>query len=435
MALDKWLDARWPGSRTLMWIAGIAIVVKVLVLFVLLPWLQAASPGNYEADKFQDWYDLLARNIAEGNGYRFFPDTTATMLRTPAWPLVLAGLFSLFGYGIASVKVFNLLCSIGTAALTFALCERICNRRPLALLAALIAFFHPAIVIADSRGGVESFFMLFLMLFAWLAYRALNDGRYSSYALAGVAMGVLLLTKSTAVLFAPCIFLYLVVRDWSVAGVRRAVLNMATLTVVASLMLAPWIVRNYMLSGEFVPTMSVGGMSAYSGYYMSSHRDSGREQYQLDIEASNEMGEVADAMGLPHRPGYYTQLYTPADELLFYRQLGKIVRDKYRNEPGLFRRALVDNAVGFWVRGRTLKATTMNALLVLPFLALTIVGAWMGSRRRLPVMPIVLMIGAFYLVHIPILGQARYHVPLIPIMAVLLVLVLLPWVRNEPESG
>lgn len=431
----KWLEARWPSPRVLAWTAGVAIVIKVLLLFVVLAWLQTTSPNNYEADKFQDWYDLLALNIAEGNGYRFFPDTTVTMLRTPAWPLVLAALFSLFGYGITAVKVFNLLCSIGTAALTFLLCERICGRRPLALLAALIAFLHPAIVIADSRGGVESFFMFFLMLFIWLLYRAFDNNRHASYAQAGIALGVLLLTKSTAVMFAPCVFLYQLTKNWSIAGFRRAFVSTALLSLVAGLILSPWIVRNFLLSGEFVPTMSVGGMSSYSGYYIASHRSSDREQYQLDIEASKEMGTVAIAMGLRHRPGYYTQLYTVTDELKFYRQLGTIVWDKYRNEPGLFRRVLLDNAVGFWVHGRTQKATMMNMLLVLPFLALSVAGAWVGWRRQLPVLPIVLMIGAFYAVHIPILGQARYHVPLIPVMAVLLVLVLLPWVRSEPKTA
>ena len=57
-------------SRQLAWIAGIAIVLKVVLLFVALPAFQGLSPGNYEADKFPDWYDLLAMNIANGNGYR-----------------------------------------------------------------------------------------------------------------------------------------------------------------------------------------------------------------------------------------------------------------------------------------------------------------------------------------------------------------------------
>lgn len=419
------------GGKVLM---CVAVVVKVLLLFVLLPWLQGASPTSYQADKFPDWYDLLAQNIADGHGYRFFPETTATMLRTPAWPLILAGLFKLFGPSIFAVKVFNVLCSVGTGWLTYLLGQRITASRLLAAVAALIAFFHPAILISDSRGGVESFFMLVLMVFVLLAYQALERGSIGRYAAAGLALGLLLLIKSTAVLFAPCIFVCLVLKRHDMVGIRSAILSTAVLSLAATAVLSPWIIRNYRLSGEFVPTMSVGGMSSYSGYYVATHRYTGRDQSVLDLEASQEMGKVAEEMGLRHLPGYYTQFYNIADEVKFYRHLGEIVRQKYRETPGAFRTALYENATGFWIRGRSAKATMLNVIVVLPFLALFIAGAWVGWRRQLPVLPIVLMVTAFYVVHIPILGQARYHVPLIPMMAILASMVLLPWLPGAKRS-
>jgi 4-amino-4-deoxy-L-arabinose transferase-like glycosyltransferase len=430
MSRSRWSLSEWRiGPRQLAWIAGVAVVIKTLLLFVALPAAQDLSPGNYEAGKFPDWYDLLAINIANGNGYRFFPETTETMLRTPAWPLVLAGIFKLFGPSIFAVKVLNMLLSIGTGWLTFLLGRKISGSELLGAMAALIAFFHPAILIADSRGGVESFYMFFMAAFMVLVYRAFDDDSLKKYLESGLVLGVLLLIKSTAVMFAPCVFLYKFLKQPDLAGAKKATLVTGVLTVAATVVLAPWIVRNYMLSGEFVPTMSVGGMSSYSGYYIANNRHTGRDQYVLDLEASEEMGRVAEQMGIAHRPGYYTQFYTIADEVKFYGRLGEIVRQKYSEEPGAFRTALLDNATGFWIRGRSAKATQLNMVLVLPFLALTIAGIFVGRKYARPVLPLALMVGAYYAVHIPILGQARYHVPLIPVMAVLLVLVLLPWTR------
>ena len=342
---------------------------------------------------------------------------------------MLAGIFKVFGVSILPVQILNMLLSIGTGWLTYLLGKKISGSELLGVIAALIAFFHPAILIADSRGGVESFSMFFVVAFMVLAYRAFDGDSMRKYGEAGLVLGVLLLIKSTAVMFAPCVFLYKLLKQPNLAGARRATLVTGVLTVAATIVLSPWIARNYMLSGEFVPTMSVGGMSSYSGYYIANNRHTGREQHVLDLEASNEMGKVADQMGLPHRPGYYTQFYTIADEVKFYGRLGEIVRQRYREEPGAFRTALFENATGFWIRGRTAKATRLNMVLVLPFLALTIAGVFIGWRYARPVLPLALMIGAYYAVHIPILGQARYHVPLIPVMAVLLVLVLLPWTR------
>jgi len=419
------------GTMQLAWIAGVAILIKVLLLFVALPAFQGLSPGSYEADKFPDWYDLLAMNIANGNGYRFFPDTTETMLRTPAWPLILAGIFNIFGPSLLAVKVLNMLLSVGTGWLTYLLGRQISGSELLGVIAALIAFLHPAILIADSRGGVESLTMFFMVVFMVLVYRAFTDDSLRKYASAGVVLGILLLIKSTAVMFAPCIFLYKFLKQPDLPGAGKAMLVTGVLTIAATVVLSPWIVRNYLLSGEFVPTMSVGGMSSYSGYYIANNRYSGRDQHVLDLEASNEMGKVAQQMGLPHRPGYYTQFYTIADEVKFYGRLGEIVRQKYREEPGIFVKVLWENASGFWVRGRSTKATQLNMVVVLPFLALTIAGMVIGMRYSRPVLPLALMIVAYYAVHIPILGQARYHVPLIPVMAVLLVLVLLPWIHPK----
>ncbi|MDV7398999.1 glycosyltransferase family 39 protein, partial [Arthrospira platensis SPKY1] len=106
------------------------------------------------------------------------------------------------------VKILNMLLSMGTAWLTYLLARKISGSELLGVLAALIAFFHPAVLIADSRGGVESFTMFFIVVFMALAYRAFDDNSLRKYAEAGVVLGVLLLIKSTAVMFAPCVFLY-----------------------------------------------------------------------------------------------------------------------------------------------------------------------------------------------------------------------------------
>jgi 4-amino-4-deoxy-L-arabinose transferase-like glycosyltransferase len=423
-----WLKPDWrPGARTLVSIAAVAVAIKVVLLFVLLPYLNKASPTSYQADRFPDWYDFLAITIAEGHGYRFFADTTETMLRTPGWPLVLAGLFSVFGYGLTAVKVFNVLCSVGTGVLTFALGKRVTRNHLVAMAAALIYFLHPAVVIADSRGGLESLFMLFMMLFVFLVYRAFDSNRLLPYIGAGAILGVTLLIKSTVVLFIPCVFLCLALSERSFAGLRHAVLASGVLALTAGLVLTPWIVRNYRLSGEFVPTMTVGGMAAYTGYYRVKNLPTGREPFVVDEEASHEMQKYATSMNLRFKPGYYPQFYSVADESRYYRYLGTVVRQHYREDPAFLLKVLAYNAKGFWIGARTAKATVFNMVLVLPVLAMSAVGAWLGWRRRLPVLPIVVFIGAFYLPHLPILGQARYHVPLIPLLAILVGSILLPW--------
>lgn len=60
----------------------------------------------------------------------------------------------------------------------------------------------------------------------------------------------------------------------------------------------------------------------------------------------------------------------------------------------------------------------MNVLLVLPFLAVSLIGFIIARRQGLPVAPVVLLMGTFIAPHLPILGVARYHVPMVPFLAV-----------------
>lgn len=61
-----------------------AIVIKALLLLVVIPWVTSWASGHYGLS-FADDYNLLARNILAGNGYRFFPETGVSMAREPGY--------------------------------------------------------------------------------------------------------------------------------------------------------------------------------------------------------------------------------------------------------------------------------------------------------------------------------------------------------------
>lgn len=428
-------------AKALAGLAILAIALKVVLLFVVVPHLHSASPTTYQAERFPDWYDMIAQNIADGHGYKFYPDTTSTMLRTPGWILILAGIFKLFGPNIVVVKIFNVLCSVTTASLVFVLGKRIAKSDVLALLAAAVFFFHPATLIAESRGGAESIFTLALTVFMFLTYVALETSKLRDYAKAGAALGIVLLIKSTPALFPPLLFFYLIGLKPSLVRIRGALVRIGVMLFVAGIVLSPWVIRNYALSKQFVPTMSVGGMASYIGLYIVTHSDSGRDQRFLDFEASEEMNEIAEQMGLQFKPGYYPQFYNIADETKFYSHLGDIVKQTYVDHPDILMKALIYNGRGFWIQGRTAAATRQNTLLVLPILTLAILGSYLGWRQSLTfIVPILIFIGAYYTAHLAIEGQARYQVPIIPLLAILVVIPLRllshPWsmrARMEPQ--
>jgi hypothetical protein len=55
---------------------------------------------------------------------------------------------------------------------------------------------------------------------------------------------------------------------------------------------------------------------------------------------------------------------------------------------------------------------------VIPFLAIAACGLALGLDRKLPIMPAVVVLAAFIAPHLPLLGTARYHVPIVPFLSI-----------------
>ena len=406
------------SGRTLLIVAVLCVALKGMLLFVALPAFEGASPSTYEADEFPDGYDLIAMNLIQGNGYRFFPETCRTILRTPGFVLALAGIFALFGKSLIAVKVFQLLLSSLTGWLVYRLGGRIGGSQAVGAIAALVYYFHPGTIVADSRGGIETLFTFILVLFVFLLYRAFERHRVLDYAAAGLAFGAMLLVKSSAGLFPAFLFLYLLGSRRRLVFVRYAFVSVAALSVAASLVLMPWIIRNYLLVDKFIPTMTVGGLVAFQGLYVVEHEGEGKQHFELLNQASREQERIARELGLKHRPGFFPQFYTTEDETFYYGHLGSIVLARFRESPGLLATIAFRNAWAFWLQGRTARATLLNTVLTIPLLAMFVAGLVLAYREGRLITPVVLFIVSFVTAHLFMIAVARFYVPIIPLLAI-----------------
>src|SRR4051812_16121028 len=125
-----------------------------------------------------------------------------------------------------------------------------------AWVAALFCFFFPGSIVAESRGGVEAFLMLGIAATIWIYYKAERTQRRLCDIALGAIFGYTALIKPSVVLILPIIWLYSLHTRKSFCE-RRMLLSRYLLTgLIAAAVYTPWIVRNYRISGEFVPTMT-----------------------------------------------------------------------------------------------------------------------------------------------------------------------------------
>ena len=410
-------DVDRVSGRVLLLVALAALAVKAVALFVVLPGL-GGLPLN--AAMFPDGYDLLASNLVAGNGYRMFVDTSPTMIRTPGYVVVLAGIFAAFGKSLLPVELANVAFSALAAILVFDISRQLLRSEWVGAIAALIVFLHPATIVADSRAGVESLLLLAMSLCLWLCIRAVRDGRVRDYAWLGLAFGGMMLIKSSGALILPGAAAWTV---WKLRHAedqrRRAIAGFAVALAVAGLCLAPWIARNFVISGKFVPTQTAGSVSFFQGQYVVKSMPSDKDHAVLLEEAADRQVEIARAMGLRSVGYFFQQFYSVADEMAFYSELSRQTWIGYSESPLLIFKAAAYNLIAFWVQGRTWSATAANAVIALPLLVLAGLGCRSAERQGHDVSLLVVFIVCFVLPHLLIIAVARFYVPLLPPLGVL----------------
>ena len=414
----------------------IAFFINAAILFLLLPRATPVLSSSYSLG-FQDLYDQIAENLVLGNGYRVEPAMDKTMIREPGYPLFLAMVFSAGGYHIEVVRLANLLLAFAAAGMLIQLTQKIVGDRKAGVVAALLFLLYPGTLLAVARGGVEISFLCCVMLFMLFLYRALESGALWRYWLAGVVLGIAVLFRSEVLSFPLLLLVYLVLTGKGSSDRFRVLMRCAALVFGMALVTLPWVVRNYELTGKFVPTATVGGVAAQEGLYTCQHLAWDKPFMMAQKDAGGERAELAGRLGLPFEGHYYYQeFYHAKDEVAFNTALLKQVSNEYRGNPMLLGTCGAKNLFfNFWFLGKTWQATGLNAVLQVPLLALAIGGIIILWKRGLLRKMGIVLLFIFYVpaVHAAIIAHARHSVIVMPFLAIF-ASVSLVWAWNEWNS-
>lgn len=250
-----------PACR---WLAAIVAVAVILRGGAAMWWQNRLAAGQafYFADSESYW--VLARELAAGRPYQFgSPD--ARVFRMPAYPMLLASLFKLFG-GEPPVLAARMLGALlgGVAVLSiFALARQVMDCRA-ALVAAAAAAVYPGNVVTSVAVLSEALLcpLAVLQLAVWVkSWHAKRDFYSCVLAVtAGLLAGAAALTRPEWLLF-PIFALPALAWPWRSKRLAKA----AALLCGLGLAMTPWWIRNYQAVGRFVPTTLQLGASLYDG--------------------------------------------------------------------------------------------------------------------------------------------------------------------------
>ncbi|MGD0445451.1 MAG: glycosyltransferase family 39 protein [Edaphobacter sp.] len=381
---------------------------------------------SYHFRDFQDHFQFgwemgrIARALAAGRGYSdpFFAPSGPTAWCPPLYPLLLAGVFKLFGvYSTVSAWVILTINSIFSAFTAVAVYE-IGNRsfgRNVAVWSGWIWALYPAAMQYAVHWIWETAVttcLLSVVLVLALRVRGIGDDAPPAggqkallWAVFGVAWGFIGLLNPSLLVFLPVCGL------WMLWGDRRDILRGVAQAMLAGLLcaacIAPWIWRNWVVFHAFVPMRP----------------NFGAELYASSLESNNGFPWGAAISIYPATPDQ--QRYLAIGEIAFCNERGEMAKAIFRAHPGRFARYTWKRIYFFWIGvphpiERDFLTEAFRELNY-SFLSLSgLLGLGLALRRRRPgtelyACAFLLLPLVYYFVTV----QARFRSPLEPLICVL----------------
>ena len=285
--------------------AGIGLLALALRLGMLayFSWVRGIQPLALSSDAIE--YDILARALLDGwdwsSGY--------FAARPPLWPLLIAGIYRVFGNSQYAIAIFSTVLGAATVFVAFAVAVQLSPVRLVHIITGVLVAIDPASIANNINLQAETPANLFLAL-ALLALARLICGQHMRAAImAGFWVGLATLVRPTTLLlflFALPLFLWLV-RMW--------LWRFAVFALVPMIVLLGWSARNFTYINAFTyTTVSDFNMLFYRAVSVERRAtrtsdDTIRRQYALEIE--QRLGNSIDESEIDS--GFFWRNFAPQD--------------------------------------------------------------------------------------------------------------------------
>lgn len=428
------------SKRDTLWVLCIALLLRaVLVISVFVK----NPEGIWVFDSYGYWqiaYNLVTNGIySQDYTLPLYPDS----LRTPLYPMLLAG-FQLMGAGGYGMLFLQVLLSSLTAVITANLSLKIfkCNRT--ALIAGLIvAIDIPSIIFTGLILTETVFTFLFIAsIFSLVTHLETKDPR--SLIWAGALHALAILCRPVAAITFVIILLVLL---FSESSSRERIKKAAVWCITVFLILSPWLVRNKMVFDSFfLSTISSHLLHNYHAASIISEKRSipfhdaqrGLREGTYNAYKGNVMEEADEYADFCRARA--VKIISDNKFIFIKQHVFGVVSLSFKPVRGY-----IDNMLGY-TRGyqsaspsefpataksyriaKELSSTLSFVLMVVQIIfMLTIYAgvlrgiAWWWKRNNRAVLIMLLLIILYFLnTTVPPFNEARFRVPVMPVIAII----------------
>ncbi len=398
-----------------------ALLIHLIIVFVFIDLPIALD------DMFQ--YDMLARSLASGRGYRWYNQADVERLRPyleqllpleemtfpeegirtahrpPGYPFFLAALYLIHAgpQRFALVRVVQAVLSASLSLLVVGIGEIIGLSKKDCVLAGLFISLYPILLFFPLALASENVFIPLLTLAFYLAWRTKEKPESKGLLiLLGFVLGFMVLTVAISVLVMAVIVVWLFV---SRKGQRKLIWIPV---IIALLLIMPWSVRNSILMGEPAFVENSLWFNMYIGYHPE-----GNGNFKSSIAV---------------RPLFITdnaqrEAYTRRNAIAFIQhdplealrriliRIPAFLGPETRGFNFFYSNNLIGHIPQPWI-------SMIYLLLTLPWFFVSLfgtIGIATSTNKAFSVLAGFASL-FFFLPHLPILTEPRFHLPLVPLL-------------------
>ena len=402
-------------------IVAVALVARVVSILLRHRY---AIPAAYAHLFFGFEVGRIASALASGHGFSSpFPGPSGpTAWLGPVYPLMVAGVFKIFGiYTAASALAVMIVNSVFSAltCLAIYLIGMELFGPAVAVLAAWVWAILPYSINWSFWIWETTVSAFLLTLLFWLTLRLARQPRPRTWALYGLLWGVLALTNASCLSFLPVAAVWLWFRLRRQRQFRFT--HAAASALLFVLAVSPWVARNYAVMGRFIFPRS----------------DFGEELYMGNHEGSEGLCMFWDH---PVWNKYEMASFVRQGELAYVAAKQKIAEQWIEQHPGRFAELTLKRVGFFWFtipeQGRIARRFGIGSrhALYFAFALLAFWGLWLAFRQRQSSAWLFAGLFLFYpLVYYITHCHPRYQHPITPAMLLLAVFLLHNSWKEEPR--
>jgi len=402
----------WAAAPITFWMVLAALAIRLAVVpFVYDEWTQPYFIGHWEQGN-------VARALLAGHGFgSSLPSSQPSAIMTPVFPLIVAGIFAVFGIhttaSILATLSLNCLFSALACIPVFGMTRRSFGSRS-ALWAGWAWAFSPYGIYFSAEWAWSTH--LLLLCLCWLLYLSQDlerSPRLLLWAGFGVLGGFAGLTEPVILPIAgfliaiACWQRFRLAERWLLPGLIACLAMLATLT--------PWTVRNAMVFHKFIPMRNGLGMEMLIGNSGNSKHwvncDYCPMHSERELAEYNNVGEVAfmqhkmqQAMSIIHaNPKWYATmcfrraLYSWTGYWSFDKDyLAGESMDPYNIPVATFLSLMAFVGLYLAWRRKPFEALRYGGVLLLYPLLYYFVNP--GAYRMRPIDPVIALLGCFAIV-------------------------------------